>query len=146
MDVLGHINVEEMLSGLIIATFLILLAASVVVISLMVLLPLIDLAFEKKVKPTIEEPRHHDSLTAHDASWQTGAPWLILRSNFLRQLMSDLPPRHLTLVHGSGQFPEPHHWTSLMKRTKTATQKNTTLIVPDKEARPDSASKPSNAA
>jgi hypothetical protein len=145
MDLLWHINLQEMLGDLTVTAFLILLAASVAVVSLMVLLPLIDLAFEKKkVEPTI---RQHDDLTAHDASWQTGPPWLILRSNFLRQLMSDLPPRrgHLTLVHGSGQFPEPHHWTSLMKRTKTATQKNTTLIVPDKEARPDS-SKPSNAA
>jgi hypothetical protein len=141
MDVLWHINLEEMLGDLTVTTFLILLAASVAVVSLMVLLPLIDLAFEK-AQPTI---RQHDDLTANDESWQTRRPWLFLRSNFFR-----LPPNaargHLTLIHGSGQFHEPHHWTSLIKRTKTAVQKNTNLIVSDKGARPDSASKPSNAA
>jgi hypothetical protein len=84
MDLLWHINVEEMLSDLTVATFLILLAASVVVVVSMVMFSLIDLAFEKKVKPTIEEPRHHDALTAHHELWQTGRPWLGLRSDFLR--------------------------------------------------------------
>jgi hypothetical protein len=67
MDVLWHINLEEMLGDLTVTTFLILLAASVAVVSLMVLLPLIDLAFEK-AQPTI---RQHDDLTANDESWQT---------------------------------------------------------------------------
>jgi hypothetical protein len=70
MDLLWHINLEEMLGDLIVTTFLIMLAASVAVASLMVLLPLIDFAFEKKVKPTIEEPRHHDGLATHDEPWQ----------------------------------------------------------------------------
>ena len=137
MELLWHIDLEEMLGDLTVATFLILLAASVVVVGCIVAFPLIDLAFEKKVRPTI---RHHDNLTVYDASWQAGPPWLVLRSNFLRQLMSELPVRreHLMLVHGSGQSPEPHHWTSLIKRTKTVTQKNTNLIVPDKAARLDS--------
>ena len=81
MDLLWHINLEEMLSDLTVATFLILLAVSVVVVGSMVMFSLIDLAFEK-VEPTI---RHHDDLTANDASWQAGRPWLFLRSNFLPQ-------------------------------------------------------------
>ena len=40
-----------MLGDLMVATLLILLAASIVVVSLMVMLPLIDLAFKKKAKP-----------------------------------------------------------------------------------------------
>jgi hypothetical protein len=141
MDVLWHIDLEEMLGDLTVATFLILLAASVVVVGCIVTFPLIDLAFKKKVEPTI---RHHDNLAAHDASWQPGPPWLLLRSNFLRQLISDRG--QLTLVHGSSQFAEPPHWTSLIERTRTATKKNTNLILPDKGARPDSTSASSNAA
>jgi hypothetical protein len=49
MDLLWHINFVEMLGDLTVATFLILLAASVVIVGCMVLLPLIDLAFEMKV-------------------------------------------------------------------------------------------------
>jgi hypothetical protein len=41
MDFLWHINVEEMLGDLTLTTFLILLAASIAVVSLMVLFPLI---------------------------------------------------------------------------------------------------------
>jgi hypothetical protein len=51
MDLLGQINYGEMLSGLMVTTFLILLNASVVVVSSMVMFPLIDLAFKKKAKP-----------------------------------------------------------------------------------------------
>ncbi len=51
MDVLWQINYGEMLSGLMVTTFLILLAASVAIGCLMVMLPLIDLAFKKKAKP-----------------------------------------------------------------------------------------------
>ena len=52
-----------------VTTFLILLAASVVVVCLMVMLPLIDLAFKKKAKPVprpaqVETWQHH-GLTAH---------------------------------------------------------------------------------
>ncbi len=86
MDLLWHIDFGEMLGDLTVATFLILLAASVAVVSLMAMLPLIDLAFEKKVKqPTIEEPRQDDGLTAYHEPWQTARPWYALRSDFLRQ-------------------------------------------------------------
>ena len=135
MDFLSHINLGEMLGDLTVTAFLILLPASVVVVSTMVLFPLIDLAFEKKI-----EPRHYDELTAHDESWRAGRPWLLLRANFLQTLMSGLPRvqrGHLTLVHDSDQFSESRHRTSLIKRRKTAIQE---------EARPNRASTPSNAA
>src|SRR5262249_34997020 len=130
----------------IVTAFLILLAASVVVVSTMVLFPLIDLAFEKRVELGI---RQHDDPTLYDESWRTGQPWLVLRANFLRQLMSALPHaqrRHLTLVHDSDQFTESRHRTLLIKRANTGTQTDTDLIAPDKKARPNQASTPSNAA
>jgi hypothetical protein len=131
---LSHINLGEMLGDLTVTAFLILLATSIVVVGSMVMFPLIDLAFEKKIEPSI---RQHDDLTTHGETWQTGRPWLLLRSNFLRRLMSDLPPNarrgHLALVHSSN--PEPHHWTSLIKRTKTAARENTKLVMPDQGPR-----------
>ena len=74
MDLLWQINYGEMLSGLMVTTFLILLNASIVVVASMVMFPLIDLAFNKKAKlaPAQVEP------------WHPGPPWLALRSNFLR--------------------------------------------------------------
>ena len=51
MDLLGQINYGEMLSGLMVTTFLILLKASVVVVSSMVMFPLIDVAFKAKPAP-----------------------------------------------------------------------------------------------
>jgi len=138
MDLLWHINLEEMLGDLMVTTFLILLAASVEVVSLMVLLPLIDFAFEKKVKPTTEEPRHHDGLTTQDEPWQTRRPWLDLRSDFLR---SDANPTATcaavdTLRQlGSGRCSGPHHQHTswLIKRSNTGTQKDRNVIVPTKE-------------
>ena len=76
MDLLWQINYGEMLSGLIVTTFLLLLNASVVGVCSMVMFPLIDLAFKKKAKPA---PR-----PAQVETWQTGRPWLALRSDFLR--------------------------------------------------------------
>jgi hypothetical protein len=140
MDLLWHINLEEMLGDLTVTTFLILLAASVAVVSLMVLFPLIDFAFERKARPTTEEPRHHDGLTTRDEHWQTGRPWLDLRSDFLRP---DVKPTATcaavdTLRQlGSGRCSEPHHrhastsW--LIKRSNTVTQKDRNLIVATKE-------------
>src|SRR5262245_61347778 len=113
MDLLWHIKVEEMLGDLTVAMFLMLLAASLAVASLMVLLPLIDLAFEKK-----PVTRSHNDLLAQDDSWRAGRPWLLLRSTLLLQLMSGLPHvrrRHLTLVHDSDLFPESRHRTPLIK-------------------------------
>jgi hypothetical protein len=121
MDVLWDINLKEMLGDLTVATFLMLLPASVVVVGLMVMLPLLDLAFKKK-HPT---RRHHDELSSDDAAWRAGRPWLMLRSIFFRQLVTDLPRRgQLAVVASSGQLPG--HWTSLIKRTKSATQKTQT--------------------
>jgi hypothetical protein len=137
-----HINIEEMLSGLMAAIFRILLAACFAVVSLMVLLPLSDLAF--KQKPVT---RPHKDLIAQDDSWQAGRPWLLLRSNFLMEMMSGLVPaqlRHLTLVHDIDQFPEARHRTPLIKRAAKGTHTDTSLIVP--EAKPNQASTRSNAA
>src|SRR5262249_360938 len=111
MDFISHINLGEMLGDLTVTAFLILLAASIVVVSTMVLFPLIDLAFEKK-----GVTRPNSDLVDYDESWRAGHPWLLLRSNFLQQLMSDLPQvqrKHLTLVHDSDQS---HHVTPLIKR------------------------------
>jgi hypothetical protein len=140
MDLLWHINLGEMLGDLAVAMFLILLAASVAVVSLMVLFPLIDFAFEKKVKPTTEEPRHHNGLTTHDEPWQTGRPWLDLRSDFLRPDAN--PTATCAAVDtlrqlGSGRCSAPHHQHAstswLIKRSNTATQKYRNLIVATKE-------------
>ncbi|HKR96902.1 MAG TPA: hypothetical protein VJW55_16110 [Candidatus Angelobacter sp.] len=131
-----------MLSGLMAATFLILLAASVAVVSLMVLLPLTDLAFKKKVLT-----RRHKDLTAQDDSWQAGRPWLLLRSNFLMEMMSGLAPvqrSHLTLVHDIDQFCEARHRTPLIKRDAKETHTDTSLIV--RGAKPNQTAMPSNAA
>ena len=57
MDLLWQINPWEMLSGLMVTTFLMLLNASIVVVASMVMFPLIDLAFKKKAKPA---PAHAD--------------------------------------------------------------------------------------
>jgi|SRR5215469_18084057 hypothetical protein len=136
MDFFSHINLGEMLGDLTVTAFLILLPASIVVVSTMVLFPLIDLAFEKK---RVTRP------LAYDESWRAGRPWLQLRSDFLRQLMSGLPKvqrKHLTLVHDSDQS---HHLTSLIKRRKAATQTNPNLIM-EEAARTNQASTPSNAA
>ena len=52
MDLFSQINPEEMLSDLMVATFLILLATSIVVVCSMVMFPLIDLAFKTKATST----------------------------------------------------------------------------------------------
>ena len=71
MDLFGQINWEEMLGDLMVTTFLILLATSIVVVCLIVILPLIDLAFKEKAKPT---PRPSQVET-----WQyDGRHWLAL--------------------------------------------------------------------
>ena len=79
MDLLGQISYGEMLSGLTVTTFLILLATSIVVVSSMVMFPLIDLAFKK---PAQVETWQHDGPTSH--AQLSGRPWLALRSDFLR--------------------------------------------------------------
>ena len=85
MDLLWQINYGEMLSGLMVTTFLILLDGSVVVVASMVMFPLIDLAFKKEAKPAPRpaqvETWQHDDLTAH--AQLSGRP-LALTSDFLR--------------------------------------------------------------
>ena len=85
MDGFSQIKWEEMLGDLMVTTFLILLAASIAVVCLMVMLPLIDLAFKKKVnlppRPAQVETWQQDELTRAHLS---GRPWLALRSDFSR--------------------------------------------------------------
>jgi hypothetical protein len=142
MDLLWNIKLEEMLGDLTVAMFLMLLAASFAVAILMVLLPLIELAFEKKPLT-----RAHAQLLAQDDSWRAGRPWLLLRTSFLLRLMSGLPlaqRRHLTLVQDSHQFSDSRHRTPLIKRVASA-ETRASLIERDK-APPSQASTPSNAA
>jgi len=82
MALFWQINPEEMLSGLMVATFIILLNAAIVVVCSLATFPLIDLAFKKKAKPA-PALWHHDGLTAHDPQL-SGPPWLAMRSKFLR--------------------------------------------------------------
>ena len=93
MDLFGQIKWEEMLGDLMVATFLILLAASIAVACLMVMLPLIDLAFKKKVnlppRPAQVETWQQDELTRAHLS---GRPWLALRSDFSRPDAVPLSP------------------------------------------------------
>ena len=74
-----------MFGDLMVTTFLIMLAASIGVVCLMVMFPLIDLAFKKKAKPVPRlaqvETWQHDVLTHAQLS---GRPWLALRADFLR--------------------------------------------------------------
>jgi hypothetical protein len=91
MDLFWQINWEEMLSDLIVTTFLILLDASIVVVCSMVMFPLIDLAFKKSIWPSRRRlspslPRLNlGTMTAfaHHAQL-SGPPWLATRSKFLR--------------------------------------------------------------
>ena len=82
MDLFWQINPEEMLSALMVTTFLILLATSIVVVSSMVMFPLIDLAFKTKATSTPRPAQVETGLTA-DAQL-SGRLWLALRSDFLR--------------------------------------------------------------
>src|SRR5262245_5093850 len=104
MELLSQINYEEMLSGLIVTAFIILLNASVVVVCSMVMFPLIDLAFKKKAKPAPTpariETRQCDDLAA--PAWLSGRPWLAMRSEHLRaDAMPYLPlaPEGIGLAH-----------------------------------------------
>jgi hypothetical protein len=93
MDLFGQIVWEEMLGDLMVATFLILLAASIAVACLMVTLPLIDLAFKKKVefppRPAQVETWRQDELTR---AYLSGRPWLAMRSDFSRPDAVPLSP------------------------------------------------------
>jgi hypothetical protein len=119
MDLLWQINYGEMLSGLTVTTFIILLDASVVVVCTMVMFPLIDLAFKKKAKPAPRpaqvETWQHDALTQAQFS---GRPWLALRSDFLWP--DAVPHSSLPLVgiaHHALAHPPLEHITALIARS-----------------------------
>jgi hypothetical protein len=110
MDLLWQINYGEMLSGLIVTSFLILLDASVVVVCSMVMFPLIDLAFKKKAKPAPRPAQVEKQLS--------GQPWLALRSDFLRP--DAVPHSPLPLVgmaHHALAHPPLEHITPLIVRS-----------------------------
>jgi hypothetical protein len=112
----GQINWEEMLGDLMVTTFLILLAASIVVVCLMVMFPLIDLAFKKaKPAPAQVEPWHRDGLIAHHAQL-SGPPWLAMRSNFLRPAAQEraAPDPLVGMVHQALAYPPPGRITFLI--------------------------------
>jgi hypothetical protein len=110
MDLLWQINYGEMLSGLTVTTFLILLDASVVVVCSMVMFPLIDLAFKKKAKPA---PR-----PAQVETQLSGQPWLALRSAFLRpDAVPHLPLPLVGLAHHALAHPPLEYMTPLIVRS-----------------------------
>ena len=77
MDLFWQINPEEMLSALMVTTFLILLATSIVVVSSMVMFPLIDLAFKTKATST---PRLAQDFLRPDARLVDVNYWLKMRN------------------------------------------------------------------
>ena len=118
MDLFWQINWEEMLGDLMVTTFLVLLAASIVVVCLMVMFPLIDLAFKKKAKPAPRpaqvETWQHDGLTHAQLS---GRPWLALRSDFLRPDAVPLSPLPLVrMTHHAVAHPPFERITPLKVR------------------------------
>jgi hypothetical protein len=120
MDLFGQISWEEMLGDLMVTTFLILLATSIVVVCLMVMFPLIDLAFKKKAKPAPAqvEPRHRDGLTAHHVQ-ASGPPWLAMRSNFLRPAAQERAASNplVGMVHQALTHPPLERITPLIGRS-----------------------------
>jgi hypothetical protein len=120
MDLLWQIDYGEMLSGLIVTTFLILLDASVVVVCSMVMFPLIDLAFKKKAKPAPRPAqvgtRQHDGLTAH--AQLSARPWLALSSDFLRaDAVPHSPVLPVGMAHYALAHPPLEHVTPLIVRS-----------------------------
>jgi hypothetical protein len=110
MDLLWQINFEEMLSGLIVTAFIILLNASVVVVCSMVMFPLIDLAFKKKAKPA--------PTPAPIETWHSGRPWLALRSDFLRpNALPHCPLPAVGMAHPALAHPRLEHITPLIVRS-----------------------------
>jgi hypothetical protein len=121
MHFFGQINWEEMLGDLMVTTFLVLLAASIVVVCLMVMFPLIDLAFKKKAKPALAqvEPWHRDGLLTVNHAQLSGPPWLAMRSNFLRPAAQEraAPDPLVGMVHQALAHPPPGRTTPLIGRS-----------------------------
>ena len=118
MDLLWQINYGEMLSGLMVTTFLILLDASIVVVCLLVMFPLIDLAFKKKAnapRPAQVETWQHDGLAAH--TQLSGRPWLALRSDFLRPDAAQSPLPLVGMAHHALAHPPIERITPLIVRS-----------------------------
>jgi hypothetical protein len=137
MDSAWQINVEAMLSGLTVAIFLILLAASVAAVSLMVLLRLTDLAFEKRFTAGPEQSGLRAG-PALDERWHTGRPWLHLRRGDAipdAQGYLTLNGQGLGTLRVLRSLSEAlNHTTSLFERTNAATQRDRNLIVPRHES------------
>jgi hypothetical protein len=116
MDLLWQVNWEEMLSGLMVTTFIILLDASIVVVCSMVMFPLLDLAFKKKAKPAPAQVKtwHHDGLTHAQLS---GRPWLALRTDFLRPDAVPHAPLSLGMAEHALAHPSLEHITPLINRS-----------------------------
>ena len=124
MDLFWQINPEEMLSGLMVATFIILLNAAIVVVCSMATFPLIDLVFKKKSKPAPAhvETWHPGRLAAHHAQL-SGLPWLAMRSDFLRP---DAVPHSQLMRYPTAQECAVERITPLIAR----------LLVPSSEGAP----------
>jgi hypothetical protein len=86
MDLLWQINYGEMLGGLTVTTFLILLAASIVVVSSMVMFPLIDVAFKKKAKPAPKDTRERRTIDNR----QSMMPYRIIQPTGMRGEVTEL--------------------------------------------------------
>ena len=122
MDLFGQIKWEEMLGDLMVATFLILLAACIAVVCLMVMFALIDLAFKQKTKPAPRpaqvETWQQDELTHAPLS---GRAWLALRSDFLRPSAVPLSPLPLVrITHHAVAHPPVERITPLKVRSSVS--------------------------
>ena len=85
MDLFWQINWEEMFSDLIVTTFIILLPASVVVVSSMVMFPLIDVAFKKKAKPAPKDTRERRTI-----DYRQPMPYSIIQPTGMRGEVTEL--------------------------------------------------------
>jgi len=118
MDILGHMRLEELVGDLTVTAFLILLAASIVVVSSMVVSSLIEVAFQKKSKAV---GPHRATLGRGDADWLTRNPWLALRANISqREPLNHSGFGRGTVVLVAEQFSEAKYWTPLIKHTESA--------------------------
>jgi hypothetical protein len=115
MDVLGDIRLAELVGDLTVATFLILLAASVVMVSSMIITRLIDVAFKKKSE---SRDGHRATQSRGEGDWLTKRPWLAMRANTSqRELLNYSGFGRGKVVQAAEQFSEAKYWTPLIKLT-----------------------------